>query len=80
MKRIWGYVVSLLAAGTLVGSTLPACATNDRTIFVRSVLAPSANRQGGACVYNGDPQQAALFQPVLEHRSDRQLLRRPARG
>ncbi|HSO38734.1 MAG TPA: hypothetical protein VLT33_39665 [Labilithrix sp.] len=66
MKRIWGYVVSLLAAGTLVGSALPACATNDQTIFIHGVLAPSANRQGGSCTYNSDPQQAFLFQPLVD--------------
>ena len=66
MKRIWGYVVSLLATGTLVGAALPACATNDQTIFIRAVLAPSANRQGGSCTYNNDPQQAALFLPVVD--------------
>lgn len=66
MKRIWGYVVSLLAAGTVLGATLPACATNDQTIFIRSVLAPSATRVGGACTYTNDIQQAALFQSHLD--------------
>jgi hypothetical protein len=66
MKRIWGYVVSMLAAGTMVGSALPACATNDQTIFIRSALAPSINRQGGLCIYNSDPQQAALFEAEVD--------------
>lgn len=66
MKRIRGYVVSLIAVACLVGSVLPACATNDQTIFIRGVLAPSANRQGGSCVYNGDATQALLFQPTMD--------------
>lgn len=61
MKRILGYVVSLLAAGSVVGAALPACATNDQTIFIRGALAPSANRQGGLCVWTNDPQQTVLF-------------------
>ena len=66
MKRICGYVVSLAAVAGLAGSVLPACSTNDQTIFIRSLLAPSANRQGGACSYNNDPSQPALFTAVLD--------------
>jgi len=66
MKRIWGYVVSLLAAGTVVGAALPACATNDQSIFIRSILAPSASRVAGACTYTNDTQQAALFEARLD--------------
>ncbi len=66
MKRILGYVASLLAAGTVVGAALPACATNDQTLFISGALAPSANRQGGSCVYTSDPQQTRLFQAHLD--------------
>ncbi len=66
MKRTCGYVVSLVAVAGLVGSALPACATNDQTIFIRGVLAPSANRQGGSCIYNNDATQAVLFEPLLD--------------
>jgi hypothetical protein len=66
MKRIWGYVVSMLAAGTVVGGALPACATNDQTIFIRDALYPSTNRQGGSCVYTNDPQQPALFGATMD--------------
>jgi hypothetical protein len=66
MKRIWGYVVSMLAAATVVGGTLPACATNDQTIFIRNALAPSVNRQGGSCIYTNDPSQAGLFQAEMD--------------
>ncbi len=66
MKRICGYVVSLAAVAGLAGSVLPACSTNDQTIFIRSLLAPSANRQGGSCSYNNDPSQPALFSAVLD--------------
>ena len=66
MKRIWGYSVSLLVAGTVVGAALPACATNDQTIFIRSVLAPSAARVNGLCSYTGDIAQAALPEAFLD--------------
>jgi len=62
MKRIWGHVVSLVVAGMAVSAAMPACATNDQTIFIRSALAPSANRQMGGCIYTNDPTQAELFQ------------------
>ena len=66
MKRICGYVVSLAAVAGLAGSVLPACSTNDQTIFIRSILYPSTNRQGGACVYNNDPSQPTLFEAKLD--------------
>jgi hypothetical protein len=66
MKRIRGYVVSMVAAGVLVGAALPACATNDQTIFVESLLAPSASRQGGGCTYTNDPQQARQSSAILD--------------
>ena len=62
MKRIWGHVVSLVVVGMAVSAAMPACATNDQTIFIRSALAPSANRQMGGCIYTNDPTQAELFQ------------------
>ncbi len=65
MKRILGHVVSLLAAGTVAGAVMPACATNDQTIFIHGALAPSANRSAG-CVWNNDPGQAALFEARLD--------------
>lgn len=66
MKRIWGYVVSLVAAGTVVGAALPACATNDQTIFIRSALAPSTTRVGGSCTYTSDTQQPGLLEPLVD--------------
>ena len=61
MKRIWGHVVSLVAAGLALGVVMPACADNNQTVFIRGFLAPSANRQNGICVYSDDPQQPQLF-------------------
>jgi hypothetical protein len=66
MKRIWGYVIAVLAAGTTVGAVMPACATNDQTIFVHGALAPSTNRQNNTCTYTNDPQQAQLFMAKLD--------------
>ena len=66
MKRICGYVVSLAGVAGLMGSVLPACATNDQSIFIDGVLAPSANRVGGACTYNADPTQPHLSEATLD--------------
>ncbi len=62
MKRIWGHVVSLVVVGMAVGTAVPACATNDQTIFIQKALAPSANRQMGECIYTNDPTQNQLFE------------------
>lgn len=62
MKRIWSHVVSLVVVGMAASAAVPACAANDQTIFIRSALAPSSNRQAGGCVYTNDPTQNALFE------------------
>jgi len=62
MKRILRHVVSLVVVGSAAAAAVPACATNDQTIFIRSALAPSINRQQGGCVYTADPTQAQLFE------------------
>lgn len=66
MKRILGRVVVVCASALVIGAFAPACVENDQSIFVRSVLAPSTNRQNGACVYTDDPQQAQLFEGTFD--------------
>jgi hypothetical protein len=66
MKRIWGHVASVLVAALAISAAVPACADNDRTIFISRVLAPSANRVGGSCIYTDDQSQAALAQATLD--------------
>ena len=66
MKRIWGHVLSVSLAAIAVGALAPACAENDQSIFIRNVLAPSTNRTNGTCVYTDDPQQAALFEGLVD--------------
>jgi hypothetical protein len=66
MKRILGRVVVVLASTLVIGAVAPACVENDQSIFVRSVLAPSANRQNGQCLYTDDPQQAQLFEGTFD--------------
>ena len=61
MKRIWGHVVSGVAVALAASAVVPACATNDQSIFIRAALAPSLNRQMGGCVYTQDPTQAELL-------------------
>jgi hypothetical protein len=60
MKRIRDHVASLFVAGIALGAVVPACADNDQSIFIRAMLAPSATRTGGACVYTDDPAQAFI--------------------
>jgi hypothetical protein len=66
MKRILGHVVSLLVVGLAVSAALPACATNDQTIFIRNALAPAITRTNGICTYTNDPAQPALFQATVD--------------
>lgn len=66
MKRILGHVVTLLVVGLAVSSALPACATNDQTIFVRNALAPAITRTNGICSYTNDPSQPALFEATVD--------------
>jgi hypothetical protein len=57
MKRIWGFVFggAVLAAGG--AAALSACAHDDSTIFVQSVLAPQFVAPGTGCSYTSDPTQ-----------------------
>ncbi|MBX3229711.1 MAG: hypothetical protein KIT84_05205 [Labilithrix sp.] len=64
--RLLGHTLTATAIATLALLVAPACADNDQSIFIRQALAPSVNRQGGACVYTGDPQQPALFEGVVD--------------
>jgi hypothetical protein len=66
MKRILGHVASIVAVGLAVSAALPACATNDESIFIRGALAPASQRVNGACVYTSDPQQTELFEGAFD--------------
>ena len=66
MKRILGRVVVVCASALVIGAVTPACVENDQSIFVRSVLGPSTNRQNGSCTYTDDPQQATLFEGTFD--------------
>jgi hypothetical protein len=66
MKRIRDHVASLFVAGIALGAVVPACADNDQSIFIRAMLAPSATRTGGACVYTDDPAQAFISSATLD--------------
>lgn len=66
MNRIWGHVVMFLGVCAVGSAAIPACATNDQSIFVRGVLAPSTNRQNNTCVYTDDPSQPQLFSGRLD--------------
>lgn len=66
MKRIWSHAVSLIAFAAATSAVVPACVENNETIFIRQLVAPSSNRQGGICVYQPDPSQPGLFQGTLD--------------
>lgn len=66
MKRTIGRVVAVCASMIVIGAVAPACVENDQSIFIRSVLAPSLNRQNGACTYTDDPQQPLLFEGLVD--------------
>jgi hypothetical protein len=66
MKRILGRVVVVCTSALVIGAAAPACVENDQSIFIRSVLAPSTNRQNGTCVYTDDPAQPLLFEGTLD--------------
>lgn len=66
MKRIFGHVVSVFVVGVAVSAVIPACATNDQTIFIRSALAPAITRTNGVCTYTPDPTQLSLLQATMD--------------
>ncbi len=66
MKRVLGQAFTVVAVGVLVAAFTPACAENDQSIFIRTALAPSANRQNGGCIYTSDPTQAGLFSGLVD--------------
>ncbi len=67
MKRIWGFVFGGVVVASVGGLSLSACAHDDSTIFVQSVLAPPLVMPGTAeCIYTADPTQAALSSGKLD--------------
>ncbi|MBX3258991.1 MAG: hypothetical protein KIS78_18660 [Labilithrix sp.] len=66
MNRLFGQALAVAAFGVLATALTPACAENDQSIFIRSVLAPSINRQGGVCTYTADITQPMLSEGVLD--------------
>lgn len=66
MKRILGHVAAVFVTGLVLSAAIPACATNDQTIFVQGALAPPATRTNGICLYTSDPEQPQLFQARLD--------------
>lgn len=61
MKRLLGQTLAIATLGVLATALTPACAENDQSIYIRSVLAPPQNRQNGACLYTSDPTAPMLF-------------------
>ena len=66
MKPFIGHVAKVLALGLACSALAPACAENDQSLFIRSALLPSSNRQNGTCTYTDDPQQPSIFFGLLD--------------
>lgn len=66
MKRLFGQAFVVLGIGFVASAFTPACAEDDQSIFVRQVMAPPQNRQGGTCTYLPDPTQPFLTEGVLD--------------
>jgi hypothetical protein len=66
MKRIWSHAVSLLGLALATSAVVPACVENNESIFIRNVVAPSANKVNGICIYQPDPNGAGLFEGTLD--------------
>lgn len=66
MKRVLGQALTVIATAVLAATLTPACAEDDRSLFVHGILAPSESRTNGACTYTADPGQALLYQGVLD--------------
>lgn len=66
MKRIWGFVFGGVVFASMGGISLSACAHDDSTIFVQSVLAPQLVAPGTGCSYTDDPTQPAIDTGFLD--------------
>lgn len=66
MNRIFSRVLTLGIAVSAIGAALPACAKNDKSIFIRGALFPPTNRTNGSCVYTVDTQAPGLFYGSLD--------------
>lgn len=66
MKRLLGKTFSLVVLAGLATVFAPACAENDQSIFIRTVLAPSINRQNGECIYTGDVTQRFQSEGLID--------------
>lgn len=66
MNRLIGKAIAVVALGALSTAVMPACAENDQSIFIRSMLAPAQNRQNNMCVYSSDPSQTAISEGLLD--------------
>lgn len=67
MKRIWGFVFGGVVVASVGGLSLSACAHDDSTIFIQSVLAPPLVAPGTpTCVYTADPTQETISSGKLD--------------
>jgi hypothetical protein len=66
MMRVWGHLgVGRLRLGAAVAA-VPACAHNDSTLFVQSVLQAQPVSQGSTCSFTSDPKQPSISSGFLD--------------
>ena len=67
MKRFWGHVAAGLGFAGTAFAIFSACAHDDSSIFIRSVLSPpQAGATAGTCLYSADPNSPALSAGSLD--------------
>lgn len=65
MNRFWGHTLSVTALALVAGSSVPACAHDDASLFVQAVLAPPVP-SGGTCTYVPNATAAVLSNGVVD--------------
>jgi hypothetical protein len=66
MKRLWTHVVGAVSAIGGLAVLSPACAHDDSSLFLNTVLAPPQGAATGGCIFTADPTQAHLSSGLLD--------------
>jgi hypothetical protein len=64
--RLVGQTLAVATTIALALGIAPACVDNDQSIYIHSVLAPSATRTNGICTYTADATQPELSQGEVD--------------
>jgi hypothetical protein len=64
--RLVGQTLAVATTIALALGIAPACVDNDQSIYIHSILAPSASRTNGICSYTSDATQPQLSQGEVD--------------